>query len=105
MLSDPPDKFKVSKCKVVSHGHHVDSITNCHLHSQGYVSVLEHLNYIKDLYVTFDSELKFNLHIDEKVNKAYSVLGLRPIYKNYKCMSTNKIVMSIGYKTLARSHL
>jgi len=52
------------------------SINDYYLHCEGSVSVLEHLNYIKDLGETFDSELKFNLHIDVKVNKAYSVLVL-----------------------------
>jgi len=51
------------------------------LHSEGPISVLGHLNYIKNLGVTFDSDLKCNPHIDEKVNKAYSVLGL--LYRNF----------------------
>ena len=32
---------------------------------------LEELQSIKDLGVTFDSQLKFDKHIDDKVNKAY----------------------------------
>jgi len=39
-------------------------------------SNLENLDCIKDLGVTFDSHLKFGLHINEKVNKAYSILGI-----------------------------
>jgi len=65
------------------------------LHSEGSVSVLEHLNYIKDLGVTLDSELTFNRHIDENANEAYSVLGL--ICRNFKYLSTNTLV--ILYKT------
>jgi len=68
---------------------------------EGSVSVLEHLNCIKDLGVNFDLEWKFNLHIDEKVHTAYSVLGL--IYRNVKYLSTNTLVMF--YKKLVRSHL
>jgi len=94
-------KLNVGKCKVVSYGHHIDSINDYYLHSEGSVSVLEHLNYIKDLRVTFDSELKCNLHIEEKVNKAYSVLGL--IYRNFKYLSKNTLVML--YKTLVRLYL
>ena len=56
---------------------------------------------MKDLGVTFDSKLKFNYHINEKVNKSYSVLGL--IYRNFKYMSCDTFVML--YKTLVRSHL
>jgi len=52
---------------------------------------VEHLEYIKDLVVTFDSKLKFNYHINEKVNKSYSVLGL--IYRNFKNMSSDTFVM------------
>jgi len=47
-----------------------------YLQREGSISVLEHLEYIKDLGVTFDVELKFDYHINEKVNKSYSVLGL-----------------------------
>ena len=65
------------------------------------MSVLENLDYIKDLGVTFDSKLKFNYHINEKVNKSHSVLGL--IYRNFNHMSSDTFVML--YKTLVRSHL
>jgi len=80
----------------VSYGYHIDSNNDYYLHSEGSVSLLKHLIYIKDLGVTFDSELNFNLHIEEKVNKAYSVLGL--IYRNFKYLSKNTLVML--YKTL-----
>jgi len=76
-------------------------INDSYLQSEGSVLVLEHHNYIKDLGVTFDSELKFDLHVEEKVNKASSVLGL--IYRNFKYLSKNTIVML--YNTLVRSHL
>jgi hypothetical protein len=33
------------------------------------------LDFIQELGVAFDSKLKFDLHINEKVNKFYSVLG------------------------------
>jgi len=39
-------------------------------------SELENIESIKDLGVTFDSRLKFSLHINEKVNKADSILGV-----------------------------
>jgi len=62
---------------------------------------LEHLQYIKDLGVTFNSKLKFDHHVNEIVNKSYSVLGL--IYRNFKYMLSDTFVML--YKTLVRSHL
>jgi len=47
-----------------------------YLQSEGSISVLEHLEYIKHLGVTFDSKLKFDHQINEKANKSYYVLGL-----------------------------
>ena len=94
-------KLNVKKCKVVSYGHHLDFKNDYYLQSEGSISILEHLDYIKDLGVTFDSKLKFNYHVNEKVNKSYSVLGL--IYRNFKYMSSDTFVML--YKTLVRSHL
>ena len=94
-------KLNINKCKVVSYGHHINSINDYYLHSDGSISVLEHLSYIKDLGVTFDSNLKFDVHIHEKINKANSVLGL--IYRNFKYMSTKTFITL--YKTLVRPHL
>jgi len=37
---------------------------------------IEKLNNIKDLGVTFDSSLTFDEHIQLKINKSYSMLGL-----------------------------
>ena len=37
---------------------------------------LENVNSFKDLGVTFDNNLIFDKQISEKINKAYSVLGL-----------------------------
>ena len=69
-------KLNITKCKVVSFGHHIDFLHEYYLQSEGSFLVLDHLDSIKDLGVTFDSKLKFDKHINEKVNKSYSVLGL-----------------------------
>jgi len=37
---------------------------------------LEQLDSIQDLGVNFDSQLKFHKYIDDKINKAYSFLGI-----------------------------
>ena len=89
-------KLKIKKCKVVSYGHHIDFSNDYYMQSDGLISVLEHLDSIKDLGVTFDSKLKFDQHINEKVNKSYSVLGL--IYRNFRYTSSNTFVLL--YKTL-----
>ena len=94
-------KFNITKCKVVSYGHHIDFLHDYYLQSDGSFSVLEHLDSIKDLGETFDSKLKFDHNINEKVINFYSVLGL--IYRNFKYMSPATCVML--YKTLVRSHM
>lgn len=94
-------KLNINKCKVVSYGHQIGTNNDYYLQSEGSVSTLEHLRYIKDLGVTFDSDLKFDIHINEKINKANSVLGL--IYRNFKHMSTTTFCML--YKAMVRSHL
>ena len=94
-------KFNITKCEVVSYGHHIDFLHDYYLQSHGSFSVLDHLDSIKDLGLTFDSKLKFDHHINKKVNKFYSVLGL--IYRNCKYMSPDTFV--ILYKTSVRSHL
>ena len=60
-------KLNKTKCKVVSYGHHIGFLHDYYLQSDGLFSVLEHLDSIKDLGVTFDSKLKFDHHINEKV--------------------------------------
>ena len=56
---------------------------------------------IKDLGVTFDSLLRFGLHINEKINKAYSILGI--IKRNFNFLDKDSFL--IMYKSLVRSHL
>lgn len=56
---------------------------------------------IKDLGVLFDSCLKFDSHIDEKINKAFSVLGV--INRNFKYMDIQTFIML--YKSMVRPHL
>ena len=56
---------------------------------------------IKDLGVVFDLRLKFDEHIDEKVNKAYQMLGI--IKRNFIHLTPDSFV--ILHKALVRSHL
>jgi len=62
---------------------------------------LEQLYSIKDLGVNFDSQLKFYKHIDVKINKAYSFLGI--IKRN--CTYPGKDAFITLYKALVRSQL
>jgi len=67
--------------------------------SQGVV--LEHVNSIKDLGVTVDSELTFKEHIYDKINKAYQMLGI--INRNFKNLDTLPLI--VLYKALVRSQM
>ena len=62
---------------------------------------LDEVDEIKDLGVTYDSLLLFDKHISEKVNKAYTMLGI--IKRNFTHISRKCSV--ILYKSLVRSHL
>jgi len=94
-------KLNINKCNLVFCEYHINSINDYYLQSEGSVSVLEHINNMKDLDITFDSGLKFYLHVDEKINKSHSVLCL--IHRNFKHMSATTFIML--YKTSVRSHL
>ena len=62
---------------------------------------IEKLTNIKDLGVIFDSELSFRDHIQLKINKAYSILGL--IKRNFIHMDKNTFIML--YKSLVKPYL
>ena len=61
-------KLNINKGKVVSYGRNVDHSYHYYINDVQ----LEQLDSISDLGVHFDSQLKFDNHIDEKINKAYS---------------------------------
>ena len=56
---------------------------------------------MKDLEVIFDSELNFVQHCNEKINTAYSHLGI--IKRNFIYLDEDAFVML--YKSLVRFHL
>jgi hypothetical protein len=62
---------------------------------------IERVNTIKDLGVTFDTKLKFEDHIQEKINKASSILGI--IKRNF--LNISEFAFVTLYKSLVRSHL
>lgn len=90
-------KLNIDKCKVVSFGRNV---INVHQYCIEDVEI-EHVQHIKDLGVTFEAKLNFSLHINDKVNKANSILGI--IKRNFRYLSQESFVML--YKSLVRSHL
>lgn len=85
--------FNVSKCMVL------------HIGSSPYIGnyalegiQLELLDNLRDLGIQIDSKLKFHIHTDVVVRKAYRVLGL--IRKSFECKDAD--VMLKLYKTLVR---
>jgi len=63
--------------------------------------ILEKLNSINDLGVIFDSKLTFEDHMAQKINKAYSILGI--IKRNFIYMDESSFILS--YKSMVRPHL
>jgi len=89
--------LNIVKCKTVSYGRNVDN--NYH-YSINNIE-LENIVPIKDLGVTFDSRFKFSLHINEKVDKAYSIIGV--IKRNFIYLDKDSFL--VIYKSMVRSHL
>jgi len=56
---------------------------------------------VSDLWVRFDSKLSFMDHINDKVNKAYGILGITK--RNYIHLDINSFVLL--YKAMVRPHL
>ena len=50
--------------------------TQYHILHDDKINILEKLDSINDLGVTFDKNLSFKDHISQKINKAYSILGI-----------------------------
>ena len=63
--------------------------------------VLERYDIVKNLGVLFDDKLSFREHIQDKINKAYMMLGI--IKHNFRHMTIPTFIPI--YKTIVRSHL
>ena len=57
---------------------------------------------IEKLHVTFDSCLSFRDHISQKINKAYSILGI--IKRNFIYMDESSFILLL-YKSMVRLYL
>jgi len=94
-------KLNISKCNIVSFGRSVDkSYVYSISHNNQNVS-LERKESFKDLGVILDEKLTFRDHIHDKINKAYSMLGI--IKRNFKYLTISSFVLL--YKSMVRSHL
>jgi len=90
-------KLNILKCKTVFFRRNINKIYNYSV--QG--TQLERLEHMKDLGVIFDSELNFVQHCKEKINTAYSYLGI--IKRNFIYLDQHTFV--VLNKSLVRSHL
>ena len=59
-----------------------ESINEYFIHNNRVACKLENVNHIKDLGVIIDNRLNFNKHINDKIKKANSMLGI--IKRNFK---------------------
>lgn len=90
-------KLNIVKCKKISFGRHIEGTEHYNIDNVD----LENVESIKDLGVIYDPYLKFDLHMSEKINKAYSILGI--IKRNFKYLDKDSFL--VMYKSLVRSHL
>jgi len=90
-------KLNIVKYKKVSFGRHIEDTENCSINNVE----LENVESIKDLGVIFDSHLKFELHMSEKINKAYCIIGI--IRRNFTLLDKDSFL--VIYKSMVRSHL
>ena len=97
-------KLNINKCKVLSlcgsrskfDSYQYGSEASNNIHTE-----LQHVDNIKDLGVTMDSEMLFNNHVYDKINIAYKMLGI--VKRNFK--EVDKSTFLVLYKSFVRSHL
>ena len=95
-------KLNTSKCKVLSIGRNTRPYLKYGYNVSGSLFVeLEQVKCMKDLGVTFDSDLSFKDHIYSKINIAIKMLGI--INRNFSHL--DKKTFLLLYKSLVRTHL
>ena len=92
--------FNVSKCKVMHIGKK-NPMTSYFMKIENEKQKIETCSEEKDLGITFDSNLNFDVHINNITKKANQMLGV--IRRTFTFMSKN--IFSRLYKALVRSHL
>ena len=61
---------------IMSHGERDNLGTDYYISTNNIKYIIQKVNHIKDLGVTFDTNLSFQEHMQGKINKAYSMIGL-----------------------------
>ncbi|MFZ2538708.1 MAG: reverse transcriptase family protein [Oscillospiraceae bacterium] len=94
-------KLNINKCKIISFGRNVDDSYKYFItKDQNNIQLVRESN-MNDLGVTLDSKLNFSGHIQSKINKAFSMVGL--LKRNFSNISVSSFVLL--YKSMVRSHL
>ena len=93
--------FNGDKCKTVSYYLKNSISTQYHIMHDNKKYILDNPDSINDLGVLFDSNLSFRDHISQKINKAYSILGI--IKRNFIYMDDTSFILL--YKSMVRPHL
>ena len=84
--------LNINKCFHMSYTSRLISIdTAYHINNTDSVSNIQKVDQIKDLGILYDSHLTFQDHIQEKINKAYSMIGL--IKRNFIHMDSRTFIM------------
>ena len=94
-------KLNVNKCKVPSVRREPDESHVYSICANNNNKQLERETSITDLGVILDKKLTFSEHIQSKIHKAYSMIGV--LKRNFKYISVSGYVML--YKCMIRSHL
>jgi len=94
-------KININKCKVLTVGRDVDKNNTYSIIENNKPVTLQYSSQCKDLGVLIDEKLNFRDHIHEKINKAYSMLGI--IKRNFKYLNIQ--CFTLLYKSMVRSHL
>jgi hypothetical protein len=94
-------KFHPEKCKVLHLGSNNPNLSYGMTKPDGTAHKLEPVSEEKDLGITIDDKLSFNLHIQQKINKANQTIGA--IKHTFKALNPTAFLHL--YKGLIRPHL
>ena len=87
-------RLNMGKCKAISYSRRPELNTNYSISGV----IVENIQNVKDLGVTFDHKLKFDKHINNEINTAYQMLGI--VKRNFIYLTPDSFVL---YKAMIRS--
>ena len=93
-------KFHQNKCYSITIGKKEDKDHTYHISDKGTKYNMAQINDMKDIGVIMDSDLKFEKHINSKIDTANKILGI--IRRSFMYLSTEIFIPL--YKAMVRSH-